>query len=233
LFHCWRHNFGSKKINFTIANATSLQTTQFWQRITNSLQNTQFSSKCYFAADNSISAANHKFVVELAIRHRMLLRCSQLSFGNESQFRCRTHISAANVICCRTHISTANHNSAADISTSTANHKFAAEHAMWQRMLIRCRYLSFGSESQFRCKRLNSDSESQIRCRTYISAANANPLQTTQFRQQITIRCRTPHSAEKTNSPQKTQFRQRIANSLPNTNFGMNAHHTCCNNPST
>jgi len=51
---------------------------------------------------------------------------------------------------------------------------FAAETQFQQRMLIRCSRHSFGSESQ-------------IRCRTSHSAANANSLRTTQFRQRITI----------------------------------------------
>jgi len=42
-FHCWRHNFGSECYfaianMFLVANANSLQTTQFQQRVINSLQ---------------------------------------------------------------------------------------------------------------------------------------------------------------------------------------------------
>jgi len=51
--------------------------------------------------------------------------------------------------------------------------QFAAKHTIRQRMLIRCSRHSFGCESQFRCT-------------THNSAANANSLQKTQFRQQIT-----------------------------------------------
>jgi hypothetical protein len=89
LFRYWRHN-SSNECYFAAAN-------------------TFCGNECYFAADNSISAASHKFpannttsaanhtfAVDHTIRQRMLIRCSQLSFGSESQIRCKQHNSAAN-----------------------------------------------------------------------------------------------------------------------------------------
>jgi hypothetical protein len=141
------------------------------QRITNLLQNTQFGSECQFAANNLVSAANHKFVVDnsssatnpkFAAKHtfwqRMLICCNQLSFNSESQIPCRQlNFGNQSQICCRTH-------------DSAVNHKFAAEHTIRQRMLIRCRQLSLGSESQIRCRQLNFGSESQIHYKIHISA---------------------------------------------------------------
>jgi hypothetical protein len=53
LIRCTQLNFGSE-----------FETIQLWQRIPNSLQNTQFGRKCLFAANNSISAVNYKFTAE-------------------------------------------------------------------------------------------------------------------------------------------------------------------------
>jgi hypothetical protein len=74
-FHCKQLNFGSEsqircKTHILAANANSLQTSQFQQRITISLQDT--------------------------MRQRMLIRCRKLNFGSESQIHCQTHISAVN-----------------------------------------------------------------------------------------------------------------------------------------
>jgi len=60
--HCRTHN--------SAANATSLQTTQFRQRIINSLLNLQFGIECYFDAANSVSAMNHNFAAEHTFRQR-------------------------------------------------------------------------------------------------------------------------------------------------------------------
>jgi len=131
----------------------------------------------------------------------MLIRCRKLSFGSESQIhRSQLNFYSDSRIRCQTHISAAKRKFAAANSSSTATPKFTAKHIFQQRLLIRsrqlsfdsesqfrCRQLSFGSESQFRCRQLNFGSESKIRCRTHISAANANSLQTSQFRQRITI----------------------------------------------
>jgi len=168
LIRCSRHSFGSEsqfrcRTHNSVTNFNSLQTTQLWQRIIISVQNTRFDSECEFAADNSVLAANHNFAAKHTIRQRI----------NNS-------------------VSTANHKFAADNSAfaaadtvSAANHNFAAEHTIRQQMLICCRRHSFDSESQFHS-------------RTHDSAANANSLQITQFRQRITI------------SLQTTQFRQRM-----------------------
>jgi hypothetical protein len=57
----------------------SLLAPQFWQQ-----KNKFYDSECYFATDNSILAANHKFTAEHTIQQQMLLRCRQLNFGSES-----------------------------------------------------------------------------------------------------------------------------------------------------
>ena len=173
LLCCRQLDFGSEsqircRTHISAVKANSLQTTRLRQRITNSLQNTHFDNECYFTADNSTSAANHKFVAEHTFRQRMLVRCrklsfisesqirnSQLNFGNESQIHCRTHIShllfcSESQFCCRTHNSAAN-------ACSLQETQFRLRIA--------------NSQSQ-----LNFGSESQIHCRTHISAANANSL---------------------------------------------------------
>ena len=147
--------------------------------------------------------------------------------GANHKFRCRTHNSAANA------------NSLQTTQFRQRITNFAAEHIIWQRMLIRYKQLSFGSESQ-------------IHCTTHLLAANANSLQTAQLRQRITnslhntqfgrmlircgqlnfssksqiccrqlnfgseshIRCKTHNSTANANSLQTTQFRQRITNSV-------------------
>ena len=104
-------------------------------------------------------------------------------FGSENWFAASATISAAQTGSLQVaNFGSENYFAAAN-SVSAANHNFAAGHTIRQRMLIRCRKLSFGSESQIRSSQLNFDSDSQIRCKTHISTANANPLQTTQFRQ--------------------------------------------------
>jgi hypothetical protein len=62
LIHCSRRSFGSElKI--------SLQTTQFRQRITVSLHNTQLGSERQFAAADAVSAANHNFAAQHTFWH--------------------------------------------------------------------------------------------------------------------------------------------------------------------
>ena len=85
----------------------------------------------------------------LLIRQRKLVRCRQLNFDSECSF------------------------AAAD-TVSAANHNFAAEHPIQQRMLIRYRNSVSAANHKFRC-------------RTHDSAVNVNSLQTTQFRQRIII----------------------------------------------
>jgi hypothetical protein len=62
---------------------------------------------------------------------------------------------------------------------STANPTSLQPTRFRQRMLIRCKQLNSGNESQIRCKQYNFGSESQIRCRTHNLAANVNSLQIT------------------------------------------------------
>jgi len=125
-FHCTTHNSAANanslqlmqfrqritilcKTHNSAANANPLQPTQFRQRITVSLHYTQlgseirircrrlsFGSKCYFAAADTVSAANQSFTAQHTIQQRILFCCSRRSFGCESQFRCTTHNSAAN-----------------------------------------------------------------------------------------------------------------------------------------
>jgi hypothetical protein len=83
-----------------------------------------------FGSESQIRSSQCSFGSESQIRS------SQCSFGSESQIRCRTYHSAAN----------ANSLKATQFWQRITN--FAAEHTIWQRMLIRYRQLSFGSESQ-------------------------------------------------------------------------------------
>jgi len=115
-----------------------------------------FSSEDWFAAANTVSAANHNFAAEHTIRQRMLIRC-------------------------RNSVAAANRKFAANHSTSAANHNFAAEHTIRQRMLIRCRNSvlavnhKFATDNSTSAMNANSLQTTQFRQRITIS------LQNTQF----------------------------------------------------
>jgi len=148
----------------------------------------------------------------------MLTRSKQLSFGSESQFRC---------------------------SQLNFSNNLLQTTPLWQRITSSLQKMPLESELLIRCRRHSFGSESQFRCTTHNSAANANSLQKTQFRQRITnslqttqcrrrmlircsrrsfgsesqFRCTTHNSAANANSLQNTQFRQRITVSLHNAQF--------------
>ena len=114
------------------------------------------------------------------------IRCKQYNFGNESQFRCRTHNLATNT------------NSLQATLISAANHKFAAERPIQQRMLIRCSQLSFGSESQT----------------TQLQQRITHSLQNTQLGIKCYFTTVNSISAANHNFATGHIIRQRIANSL-------------------
>jgi len=142
----------------------------------------------------------------------MLLRCTQLSFSSESQFRCKTHHSAANANSLqetqfRQQITNSQQLTQLPqrLPNSLPNTHFGSESQIRNSQLkfdsdsqihckthisIRCKQLSFGSKSQIRNSQLKFGSDSQIRCKTHISTAIANSLRIIQFQQRITIRCR-------------------------------------------
>ena len=116
-------------------------------------------------------------------------------FGSENWFVAGCPIQHRNCFTAGTTIPTTDATSLQPTRFAAANHNFAVEHTIQRRMLIRYRQLSFGSksripwrqlsigsESQIRSRQLHFSSESRIRCRTHNLAANANSLQTTQFR---------------------------------------------------
>ena len=121
------------------------------------------------------------FAAGCPIRQRKLFRCRQ-PVRQRQLFRCRQPVRQRELVRCRLPNSAAKtvslHNTqlgsecqfAAEDSVSAANHKFAADNS------VSTANHSFGSESQFRCT-------------THNSAANANSLQKTQFRQRMLIRC--------------------------------------------
>jgi hypothetical protein len=109
LIRCRQHNISSKCLftagntisaanhtfvaehTLSAVNANSLQTTQFRQRITNSLQDT-------FSATNVNSLWRTQFQQRITnslqnthFQQRKLIRCKQLNFGSQSQIHCRTH----------------------------------------------------------------------------------------------------------------------------------------------
>jgi hypothetical protein len=103
------------------------------------------------------------------------------------QFRCTTHISAANItslqevqlrqrnrISLRTTQIGSEYQIAAGGSVASAKQNFAAQHINRQRILIRCSRFSCGSETEFRCA-------------THKSATNINSLQQVQLRQRNRI----------------------------------------------
>ena len=175
-----------------------------------------------------------------------MIRCRQLSFGNESQIPCRQHtFSSGRWFVEDNTISALNANSLQTtwfwqrITNSLQNTHF------WQRILIRCRQLSFNSESQISCRRHNFDSECSFAAANIISVVNANLLQPTQFQQRMLF-CRRQlnfdsesqiryrkhtfsnecwFAADNTalamnaNSLHATQFQQRITNLLQNIHF--------------
>ena len=122
LIRCRRHSFGSEsqfrcRTHNSVTNFNSLQTTQLWQRIIISVQNTRFDSECEFAADNSVLAANHNFAAKHTIRQRI----------NNS-------------------VSTANHKFAADNSVSAANANSLQPTQFRQRISISLQNTQFGSK---------------------------------------------------------------------------------------
>jgi hypothetical protein len=87
----------------------SLQAAHFGSENWFAAANMFYGNECYFVADNSISTASHKFaannttsaahcnfVVEHTIRQRILIRYRQISFGSDSQIRCKTPNSRVN-----------------------------------------------------------------------------------------------------------------------------------------
>jgi hypothetical protein len=107
------------------ANISSLQTTQFWQRTRIRCRQHNFSRKCWFTANNTISTANVDS-----------LQTTQ-NFNSECWFAANNTISAAN---------------ADSLQTSHFQHEcwFAADNTKFQQwMLIRCKQHNFGSKCGF------------------------------------------------------------------------------------
>jgi hypothetical protein len=67
------------------------------QRNRISLRNTQIGSEYQIAAGGSVASVKLNFAVQHTNRQRILIRCSRFSCGNETEFRCATHKSAANI----------------------------------------------------------------------------------------------------------------------------------------
>jgi hypothetical protein len=175
----------------------------------------------------------------------MLIHCRRFNFDSESQIHCRTHTFGNE------------HRFVADNSVSVANHKFTADNTFsmanadslqpthfQQWMLIRCRQFNFDSEHWFAADNSVSVVNHKFNADNTLSAANADSLQTTRFRQRMLshcrqrnfgrehwfaadhmirqrklIRCRQHHSAAYIPSLQITQIGSET-NSLQTTQFG-------------
>jgi len=62
-----------------------------------SLHNAQLGSEYHFAAGGSAAAAKQNFAAQHTNRQRISNRCRRFSCGSETEFRCATHKSAANI----------------------------------------------------------------------------------------------------------------------------------------
>jgi hypothetical protein len=84
-------------------------------------------------------------------------------------------------------------------------------------MLIRCKQLNFGSESQIRCRKLTFNSESQIRCRTHFWQRMLIRYKQLNFGSESQICCRTH---------MHFQFQHIIYHQIPAElhGFNMNTH---------
>jgi hypothetical protein len=88
------HKFAAGNSVLTV-NANSLQTIQFRQQITNSLQNTPFDSECQFAVDDtvSISLQNTRFDSECYFAATNSVLAADVNPLQPTQFRQRITIS--------------------------------------------------------------------------------------------------------------------------------------------
>jgi len=75
----------------------SLQEVQLRERNRISLRNTQIGSEYQIAAGGSVAGAKQNFAAQHTNRQRISIRCSRFSCGSETEFRCATHKSAANI----------------------------------------------------------------------------------------------------------------------------------------
>jgi hypothetical protein len=67
------------------------------QRNKISLRNTQIGSELIFAAAGSVAAAKQNFAAQHTNRQRISNHCRRFSCVSETEFRCATHKSAANI----------------------------------------------------------------------------------------------------------------------------------------
>jgi len=128
----------------------------------------------------------HSFAAQHTTRQRISLRCRRFSCGSETEFRCATHKSAANInslqevqLRQRNKISLCNTQIGNEYQFAAAGSVAAAKqkHTNRQRISIRCRRFSCGSKTEFRCA-------------THKSTANINSLQQVQLRQRKLCRYR-------------------------------------------
>jgi len=109
-------------------------------------------------------AAKQNFAAQHTNRQRISNRCRRFSCVSETEFRCATHKSAANInslqqvqlrqrnrILLRNTQIGSEYQIAAGGSVASAKQNFAAQHTNRQRILIRCSRFSCGSETEFRC----------------------------------------------------------------------------------
>jgi len=86
---------------------------------------------------------------------------------------CRPYNSAVKTVSLQApHNSTVNHKFVVDITLLTTNANSVQRTHFWQRMLIRCRQLNFGSKSQIRCKTYTFNNERWFATDNLISAVN-------------------------------------------------------------
>jgi len=144
------------------------------QRNRISLRNTQIDSEYQIAAAGSVAAAKQNFAAQHTNRQRISNRCSKFSCGSETEFRCATHKSAANIkslqqvqLRQRNRISLRNtqigneYQFAAGGSVAAAKQNFAVQHTNRQRISIRCSRFSCGSETEFCCATHNREHQFQ------------------------------------------------------------------------
>ena len=170
MFRCRHHNFGSK-CYFAAANANSMQTTWFRQRITLSLQKTQlwqqtqirnrqhnFGSETWFAVVNIIRQRKPGSLWTTQFDSKKLIRCGQHKFDSENLIRYGEHNSAANTW-------------------------FAADNIIGQRTPDSLWNTQFNSEHLIRCGQHNSATKSWFAAKYIIRQETPDSLRTTQIRQ--------------------------------------------------
>jgi len=181
-----------------------------------------FDSECYFAAANTLSAANADSLQRTQFRQQITNSLQTTQFWQRMR------------ICSRKHTFSSECRFAADNTISAANadllqHNFSSEcwlrpTQFWQRTLIRCRQhknsaanadslwtTQFWHRARIRCRQHTFASEHQFAVNNTILAANVDSLWTIQFQQRMLICYRLHNFGSQCRfAADNTKFQQRM-----------------------